>query len=120
MLDISEAWAAGAWVDSEVYEEPTARVVTMGGNRQLQALAEVLGRLKCLHESVHATPEPSHEQAMPQGLVAALPEQLNDSLGEISHSQRNNGNHYSWTIGLAGAILKRLLAKSKLRRRRTF
>lgn len=91
MLDISEVWAVGARSDSGIYEELKVRVAQMGDDPQLQPLKDVIARMGRLYESVVVAAEPSREASIPEWLGAALRDQLNLGLEEISALSEEEG-----------------------------
>jgi mRNA interferase RelE/StbE len=91
ILDISEVWAVGVRSDREIYAELKARVARIGDDPKLQPLKDVITQMGRLYKSVEAASEPSRESTVPDWLQAALREQLNLGVEEISKISEQQG-----------------------------
>ena len=78
ILEVAEAWAAGAREDGEVYAEMVARVAEAkaAGHPQAQPLADVVRRMGRLYRSTPVSDEPPPESRMPDWLARGLREEL--------------------------------------------
>jgi mRNA interferase RelE/StbE len=71
IIEVAEVRAVGAWSDSEVYEEMTARVAAMANSPGTVAVAEVIERSGKLRTGITPASPPANEE-LPSWLVDQL------------------------------------------------
>ncbi len=86
ILDIAEAWAAGAREDSDVYAEMEERVARLGreGHPQAQPLSEVVRAMGRLYQRLDVHDEPVSAPPLPAWLREGLAIELHLSDSEIA------------------------------------
>lgn len=72
VVDVAEVWAVGARSDAEVYQEMAVRAQQMRPGPQTTALIEVIERLGKAGSEVHARPEPTPIDSVPDWLHDCL------------------------------------------------